>query len=132
MKSADIENLLRKKSVRVAGSILLAMAALIWALYTLRVSAELLGLGLVAALSAKPLRRCSVIVALTVLLVVVPFQPVDLTFQGIPVPPRLLQCCPGSIPYRDYEGTIAKQAAGVCAFCSDLRTGFEPRWMLFW
>ena len=121
----------RSKWKRVAGAICLGIAALLWSLFTGRVSALFVSLLLCIVLAAGSLRKRAVVGALVAVVVILPLQPFDITLRGIPGPPRFLTCCPG-VPYRDYEGTLAKQEAGVCAFCSDLVTGFEPEYMLFW
>jgi hypothetical protein len=57
--------------------------------------------------------------------------PFDVTLRTAPGPPQFVSCCPG-IPYRDYRDALEKDRRGACLFCSDLFTGFEPRYYLIW
>jgi hypothetical protein len=61
------------------------------------------------------------------------WSPLDLTFTSVPGGPKILACCPGRIPYRDYQGTLAKARLGECAFCSDVMgPNGTPRWYVVW
>jgi hypothetical protein len=61
------------------------------------------------------------------------WSPLDLTFTSVPGGPKILTCCPGGIPYRDYRGTLEKARLGQCAFCSDIMgPNGIPRWYVVW
>jgi hypothetical protein len=98
----------------------------------LRQNAVLLSIGLVAMLSFGLLRKRPWLIASVSLIVFAfPFQPIEITLWSAPGGPKLMQCCPGA-PYRDYESTLQKDRAGVCAFCSDISSGFNASWFWVW
>ena len=116
----------------IAASIIIGAVGMLWALYSLRIGAILLAIALVAVLSFGSLStRPWLIAVLAALVLGFPFQPVDITFRSVPGGPKLLRCCPG-VPYSDYRAALRMDQAGVCAFCTDLSTGFDASWYWVW
>jgi hypothetical protein len=62
----------------------------------------------------------------------VPFSPIGLSLLVAPGLPKLVTCCPGPGTLQMYWQSLAAQSRGECKACSDLVTGFEPRWYLVW
>ena len=118
---------------RTAGVVLCVATvglALAWGVFTERMSAVLVTLIFGLVLLVPRLRQRRWLAAgLLVLVVALPLQPVEIAPFARSYGPKLVQCCPGS-PYRNPEDVKAKDAAGICLFCSDLGTGFQATWYL--
>jgi hypothetical protein len=102
-------------AIRAAGALVL----LAWTVLAARLLGLLLATLFVFTLLTPLRRRKGLLISLAVLIVLVPFQPIDLRFETRPGGPKLMRCCPGA-PYRDYEKVLARDRAGQCAFCGDI------------
>jgi hypothetical protein len=124
------KNIRLNRIVRVIAAIVFVAAALAWSVFTFRLSALFVTLVLIVVLSINKLRRRQwLVTSLVVLAVCLPFQPVDIALFARPGGPKFLRCCPGA-PYSDWRKAEADDRAGVCLFCSDLGTAFNPYWYL--
>jgi hypothetical protein len=104
----------------------------IWSVYSLRLNAVILATVLIIMLALGSLpKRPWLVVWMSALVLAFPFQPIEVTVRTIPGGPKLLRSCPGT-PYRDYRAALRMDAAGVCAFCSDLSNGFNASRYWVW
>ena len=115
-------------SLKVIGCVIL----LFWALYTFRILAVISAvLFCITVFLFRGKKRAWIPALFLVTALILPWQPYAVTLLDVDGGPKIVACCPGA-PYRDWEGTVKKQKAGECKFCSDISTGFNPRYFLVW
>jgi hypothetical protein len=120
-----------RRKIPVLALIALIVACVIWSVFTMRFEALLLTLFFGLALASSRFRQNHAAIAAVVLVIgVIPFSPYGVTTRVFPGSPRFVECC-CCIP-NEYMRARAAQDRGECVVCSDLVTGFEPRWHWVW
>jgi hypothetical protein len=122
------------RSVRWLLRVLLGVGLLVWVVGSGRLAELLCGLVLLVVLTVRTLRQRRGLTASVLLIILaLPFIPIDLKLRSLPTGPRFIRCCPGA-PYfgQRYDDAKANDRAAVCLFCSDLKFGFAvlPSWYL--
>jgi hypothetical protein len=109
------------------------IALFLWAAITSRPLSMIASIGFFICLFIEPSRlKVLSIIGFFVLAVIIPFQPYAITFISAKGYPKIVCCCPGSPYGRNWQDVKKKQQAGECMFCSDISTGFNPRYFLIW
>src|SRR5664279_6124091 len=107
----------------------LVLGSAFWLVIAQHVLGVLFFLGFVASLLLRRLRaRLLVPVAFWFAFIGCTWLPFDITFRVAPDGPKFVECCPGGAPYLDYKAALERERRGECKVCSDLVTGFEPRY----
>lgn len=108
------------------------LVGLSWFVFTMRIEGiPFLLIAVGGLLFVKPWATPKIVLVLIAAFVALAWSPIAVTFINADGGPRVVRCCPGS-PYRDLEAASARMRAGECMLCSDLSTGFEPRWYVLW
>jgi hypothetical protein len=117
---------------RLATAALALAAGIVWPLVTFRfIGLPLLAVALFGLLGEKRWATPRHVAALVLAFVALAWSPIGVTLINADGPPHLVGCC-CCAPYRDREAGSEMQRVGRCVLCSDLATGFEPRWYLIW
>lgn len=69
--------------------------------------------------------------AFAVLILLSAINPIGITFRNAPGGPHLVQCCPPLLPSLRTQA-LKEYAQGTCVPCSDVISGFEPKWYVVW
>lgn len=121
------------KKIQFVVKALACLAILLWAVYTLRLLAMIASIGFCISLFVKYSRKkVWLILGFGILALIIPFQPYAVTFINADGKPKIISCCPGSPYVRTWQSVKKKQQAGECKLCSDISTGFNPRYFLVW
>ncbi len=117
---------------KICLTVLLVLVSAFWLLLTLRWLAICLFFAFLVSIAWRCLRsRLLVPIILWFAFFGCTWLPFDITFRTAPDGPKFVECCPGS-PYHDYKAALELDRRGECKFCSDLVTGFEPRYWVVW
>jgi hypothetical protein len=121
-----------RRALKIIAAVVGVLLSVIWFLFSIRLIALPLLAMLIVVLSIPSLRiRRTLLTGTWFAFLAATLLPFDVTLRMAPGPPHFVSCCPG-IPYRDYHAALEKARRGTCLFCSDLFTGFEPRYYLIW
>ena len=114
--------------------ILACIITLFWVLFTFRPIA--IATGIIFCLSlffARSSRLGWPQIVFGVLTLVIPMQLYTMTLLNVEGGPRVVSCCPGAPYVREgWKRAMERQESGECKFCSDMSTGFNPRYFLVW
>lgn len=111
--------------------VFIALASAFWLLLSFRWPAALLFFGFVTSVAVQRFRsRPYIAVALWLSFFGWTWLPFDITFRVASDGPKWVTCCPG-MPL-DWKGALEGDRRGDCKFCSDVVSGFEPRYYLVW
>jgi hypothetical protein len=121
-----------RRALEIIAVVVGLLLSMLWFLFSIRLIALPLLVLLVVVLSIPSLRmRRTLLIGSWIAFLGATLMPFDVTLRMAPGPPHFVSCCPGA-PYRDYRAALELDRRGECRFCSDLITGFEPRYYLIW
>jgi len=111
------------------------IGALLWSLYTFRPLAIAIAIVFCVSLFfPRSSHRAWPPVVFGALTLLIPMQPYTVTFLNVKGEARVVSCCPGGPPYsrKGWKRAVEREGLGECKFCSDISTGFNPRYFLVW
>ena len=121
-----------RRAVEIIAVVVGLLLSILWFLFSIRLIALPLLVLPVVVLSIPSLRmRRTLLIGSWIAFLAATLMPFDVTLRMAPGTPHFVSCCPGA-PYRDYRAALELDRRGECRFCSDLITGFEPRYYLIW
>lgn len=120
-----------RRIAAVGTPVAIIVLGLVWGVVTPRIEPLLATVVYALALILRRARQSNAFHGvLAVVIGLLPLSTYGLTLRNLPGPPRFVSCCccvPG-----EFDRAVAAQKRGECVVCSDIVSGFEPKWYLVW
>jgi len=119
------------RALRGALLFLLVLVASVWSALS-RPEAVLLAVPFLIALCSRPIgEKRPLIAVVCVVLIAWPLQPLSITFQNAPGPPRVLRNC-DMVGLSGHAAAFEAQRRGQCIVASDISGIVDPEYYVVW